>query len=230
MSSWLRNTGSFTQPSWSGICPGWHLQSTKGRAAPYLSNSWSIWGLVSTHTASGPFYWNPVPLIQGRHVLKSTNNRTTKVYINRQGRVRFNALLRTCDQRASENRGAQLVSRGSLLPDKWRAPTPWRFGHGLEKQKCICSAPNSTPTARIGSLWCLRMIHMFSHVPWSREMLMPSHYFVSSILLERVKLEQLSVILVAPDHCLPVTVVSRSDSDDDESALYDSPILRGSVP
>ncbi|KAK5898201.1 hypothetical protein CgunFtcFv8_015639 [Champsocephalus gunnari] len=77
------------------------------------------------------------PLIQGKHVLVRSDNRTTVAYINRQGGVRSIALLTAAENlwlwvsqivlslRAlhipgRENGGADLMSRGGPLPDEWR--------------------------------------------------------------------------------------------------------------
>ena len=72
------------------------------------------------------------PLIQGKHVLVRSDNRTTAAYINRQGGVRSIALLTAAENlwlwvsqivlslRAlhipgRENRGADLISRGGRV-------------------------------------------------------------------------------------------------------------------
>lgn len=68
------------------------------------------------------------PLIQGRHILLRTDNRTALVFINRQSRDRSNTLLKLVENLwylASEHllycpmSQAILMFRGGPLPEEW---------------------------------------------------------------------------------------------------------------
>ena len=164
------------------------------------------------------------PLLKGRHVLVRTDNRTTVAYINRQGGVHSAALLVMAENLWSwasehlqslralhipglENRGADLMSRGGPLDDEWRLQPGvvqqiWsRFGRATvdlfaDRSNTHCPLwfslrPQDRPPLGVDA---------FAHAPWPRRLLyaFPPLHLIPQ-LLERVRVERLRVILVAPD-------------------------------
>lgn len=163
-------------------------------------------------------------LLGGRHVLVRTDNRTTVAYINRQGGVHSAALLAMAENLWSwasehlqslralhipgiENRGADLMSRGGPLEDEWRLQPEvvqqiWtRFGRATvdlfaNRSNTHCPHwfsldPQDHPPLGVDA---------FAHAPWPRGLLyaFPPLRLIPQ-LLERVRVERLRVILVAPD-------------------------------
>lgn len=164
------------------------------------------------------------PLLEGRHVLVRTDNRTTVAYINRQGGVHSAALLVMAENLWSwasehlqslralhipglENGGADLMSRGGPLDDEWRLQPEvvqqiWtRFGKATvdlfaNRSNTHCPLwfslrPQDRPPLGVDA---------FAHAPWPRGLLyaFPPLHLIPQ-LLERVRVERLRVILVAPD-------------------------------
>ena len=73
-------------------------------------------------------------LVQGRHVLVRTDNRTTVAYINRQGRVRSTALLKIAENLlvwASEHLLSLRALHVCWMSDQ-------RFGTGSGERKWTC--------------------------------------------------------------------------------------------
>lgn len=92
-----------------------------------------------------------------------------------------------------ENRGADLMSRGSSLPEERRL-------HPMVGER-ICFPPDATPTAHYGSPWCLRMIHALG---WMR----------THILYVLAKETPLCLLAASPHSggsALPVGTVIRRD-------------------
>ena len=167
------------------------------------------------------------PLIQGKQVLVRSDNHTTVAYINRQGGVRSIAWLTAAENlwlwvsqivlslRAlhipgRENRGADLMSRGGPLPDEWRlhpevVKQVWtQFGRAevdlfANRRNSHCALWFSLARWDNPPLG----VDTFAHEPWPRKLLyaFPPLHLIPP-LLERVRREQLSIILVAPDRRL----------------------------
>lgn len=165
-----------------------------------------------------------IHLLKGRHVLVRTDNRTTVAYINRQGGVHSAALLVMAENLllwasehlqslkalhipGLENRGADLMSRGGPLEDEWRLQPEvvqqiWsRFGKATVD---LFASGSNTHCPRWFSLKPQDRpplgVDAFAHAPWPRGLLyaFPPLRLIPQ-LLERVRVERLRVILVAPD-------------------------------
>ncbi|XP_045919663.1 uncharacterized protein LOC123979658 [Micropterus dolomieu] len=159
-------------------------------------------------------------LVQGRHVLVRTDNRTTVSYIIRQGGVRSAALLTLAEDLwtwaaahllslkalhvpGSENRGADLMSRDGPPQSEWRLHPDiiqqiWS-GFGTAQVDLFAIRHNTHCP-----LWFSILpqdSQPLAHVPWTKGLLyaFPPLHLIPP-LLERVRQEGLSVILVAPSH------------------------------
>lgn len=163
-------------------------------------------------------------LLKERHVLVRTDNRTTVAYINRQGGVHSAALLAMAENLWSwasehllslralyipgiENRGADLMSRGGPLEDEWRLQPEvvqqiWtQFGRATVD---LFANRSNTHCPQWFSLSPLDHpplgVDAFAHAPWPRGLLyaFPPLRLIPQ-LLERVRVERLRVILIAPN-------------------------------
>jgi len=126
------------------------------------------------------------PLPQGKHVLVRSDNRTTVAYINRQDGVSSAALLSAAENLwlwASEN---VFISKGPPHSGKWRTVGP----ASCRDEWWFSLARQDNPPFGVDT---------FAHKPWPRKLLyaFPPLRLIPP-LLERVRREQLSVILVAP--------------------------------
>ena len=164
-------------------------------------------------------------LVRGRHVLIRTDSVSAAAYINRQGGVRSPALhrkavelwlwahqylrsLRALHIAGAQNFGADLMSRGGPRRDEWRLHPDivrliWqRFGTAqvdlfASRENTHCRwwfslSPRDLPPLGVDAL---------AHTPWPRALLyaFPPLQLILP-LLERVRQERLSLILVAPEN------------------------------
>ena len=134
-------------------------------------------------------------------VLVRTDNRTAIAYINMPL-----LSLKVFHIPGLENRWADLMSRDSLLPDEWRLH-PEVIKNKNNKNKNMFTNRHNTQCP----LWFSLMLQdeppqgvdMFAHVPWPEKLLyaFPSLWLIP-FPLERVRQEQLAVILIVPGHHL----------------------------
>ena len=167
------------------------------------------------------------PLIQGKHVLVRSDNRTTVAYINRQGGTSSIALLiaaeslwmwvsqivlslRALHIPGRENGGADLMSRDGPLPDEWRLHPKVVKQVGTQFGRAEVDLFATRRNSHCALWFSLARwdnpplgVDAFAHEPWPKKLLyaFPPLRLIPP-LLERVRREQLSIILVAPLHRL----------------------------